>query len=115
MIIMISSQGDTLNSQPNPRFGSTPFFIKIDLATDTWESYPNQAVNQSGGAGVAASQFLIDHGAEAAISGRYGPNAHRALKSAGVRMFTFNNNILSISEVIEAFKKDKLEEIKIAL
>lgn len=111
MKIFISSQGETLNSQADPRFGRTPFFIKYDLLSKTWEVNKNNAINRSGGAGVAASQFLIDNGAKAAISGRFGPNAYRALKSAGIRMFKFNNTSQSISEVIEAFENDKLEEV----
>ena len=112
MILSISSQGETLNSQPNPRFGRTPYFIQYDLDKKTWQAFPNEALPQSGGAGVAASQFLIDHGSEVAISGRFGPNAHRALKSAGIRMFVFNDHTVTISEVIDAFTHDQLEEVK---
>lgn len=112
MIIMISSQGTTLECQPNPRFGRTSYFIKYDIETQNWEAYPNQAVNQRGGAGVAASQFLIDHHVDAAISGRFGPNAHQALKSAGIKMLTFNDHQQTIADVIDAYQNDQLEEVK---
>lgn len=112
MILMISSQETTLESQPNPRFGRTPYFIKYDIETQSWEAYPNQAINQRGGAGVAASQFLIDHNTGVAISGRFGPNAHQALKSAGIKMLTFNDLPLTIADVIDAYKNDQLEEVK---
>ena len=112
MILMISSQGDSLESHASPRFGRTPYFIKYDLDGQTWEALPNEAVNQSGGAGVAASQFLIDHKAETAISGRFGPNAHQALKSAGVRMLVFGSGSVTISDVLEAYQQERLEEIQ---
>ena len=104
MILMISSHGDTLESQPNPRFGRTPIFILFNLDEDTWEALENPAITAQGGAGVAASQFLIDHGAQVAISGRFGPNAHQALNAAGIKMLTFDDNHDTINLVVEAFK-----------
>ncbi len=110
MILMISSQGETLESQANPRFGRTPYFISYKLDDHTWEAYANQAVNQRGGAGVAASQFLIDHGAGAAISGSFGPNAYQVLQSAGIKMLTFENISLTVSDVIDAYQNGQLKE-----
>jgi predicted Fe-Mo cluster-binding NifX family protein len=113
MIIMISSQGKTLQSQFNPRFGRSPYFIKYDIQTEKWEAYPNPAVEQSGGAGVAASQFLIDHKTEIAISGRFGPNAFQTLNAGGIKILTQNNHTLTISEVIEAFSAGELKEVEL--
>lgn len=110
MIIMISSQGESLHSQPNLRFGRTPFFIKYDLDNDTWESIPNSATQTSGGAGVAAGQLLINQKATAALSGRFGPNAHQALSSAGIKMFTFDASYQTVKTVVEDYKNNKLEE-----
>lgn len=111
MKIMISSQGKTLQSQPNLRFGRTPSFIKYDLDDNTWEAFENPAILETGGAGVAASQFLINHGVTVALSGKFGPNAHQALSSAGIRMLTFDSTYPSIEKVIEGFKKNTLSEI----
>lgn len=111
MIIMLSSQGDTLDSQPNPRFGRTPYFIKFDLDQGHWEALQNPAVSQSGGAGVAAAQFLADQGADIVVSGRFGPNAHQALKAANIRMLIFEPGLSTINKSIDAFKENQLEEI----
>jgi len=111
MLIMLSSQEETLESQPSPRFGRAPFFIRYDCDQQTFEALPNPAVAQGGGAGVAATQFLIDHGANVAISGRFGPNAHQALKAAGIRMFVFRAGLTTIAKVIDMFEQDQLEEI----
>ena len=108
MILMISSHGDTLESQPNPRFGRTPTFILYNLDEDTWEALKNPAITASGGAGVAAAQFLIDHGAQVVISGRFGPNAHQALDAAGIEMLTFDDNHDTILSVVESYKSGNL-------
>jgi len=112
MIFMISSEGETLDSQVNARFGRTPYFIRYNLEDQTWEAYSNQAVNQRGGAGVAASQFLVDHDVTVAISGRFGPNAYQVLKSAGIKMMAFDDSSMTISEAIDAFANEQLKEIK---
>jgi len=112
MILMISSQGEKLDSQANPRFGRSPYFIRYNLKDKSWKAYANGAINQRGGAGVAASQFIIDHATGVVISGRFGPNAYSVLKSAGVKMMTFDEADLSITEVIAAFTDDQLKEIK---
>ena len=111
MILIISSFGKTLESLPNPRFGRTDFFIKYDTEKDEWEPLENPAVSQSGGAGIAASQFLANHNAAVAISGHFGPNAFRALSSAKIKMYTFKNSYETIEDVVEAYKQNSLEEV----
>jgi predicted Fe-Mo cluster-binding NifX family protein len=112
MILFISSSGETLESQVNPRFGRTPFFIKYDTKDKTWEAIKNAATTQRGGAGVSAAQTLIDSGAVVAISGRFGPNAHQALSAGGVRMMTFDDTPKSVQDVIKDFEDDLLKEVK---
>jgi predicted Fe-Mo cluster-binding NifX family protein len=111
MVIVISSQGDNLNSQPSLRFGRAPFFIKYETEDDTWEALQNYAAFESGGAGVAASQTIIDNKAHAAISGSFGPNANRALASAGIKMLTIDGSYTTVEQVVEDFKFSKLQEV----
>lgn len=108
MIVIISSQGNTLAAKPNPHFGRSPMFISYDVDKETWKAFENPAVNEPGGAGVSASQFAIDHHASAVISGRFGPNAYRVLSSAGIQMFVFDPNCESIEEAIKAFTDNSL-------
>ena len=110
MILFISSFGKTLESSPNPRFGRTDLFIKYNTKMDVWEPLENPAVSQSGGAGIAASQFLVNQHASVAISGHFGPNAYRALSSAKIKMVTFSNSQETIEDVVEAYKQNSLEE-----
>jgi predicted Fe-Mo cluster-binding NifX family protein len=111
MILIISSFGKTVDSMPNPRFGRTDFFIKYNTEMDDWEPLENPAVSQSGGAGIAASQFLVNQNASAAISGHFGPNAYRALSSANIKMYTFNNSYETIEDVVKGYKQNSLEEV----
>ncbi len=108
MNIMLSTQGKTLNSPVNPRFGRSPFFIQFNTDTDEWAAYENPAQSQSGGAGVAAAQFLIDHDTSVAISGRFGPNAHSALTAAGIQMLSFSDEGQTAQDVIDAYQQGRL-------
>lgn len=111
MNIIVSSFDKDLHSSPNPRFGRSEYFIKYNLEEKTWEALENPAISQSGGAGIAASQFLADQKASVVISGHFGPNAHRALNAAKIKMFTFNNSFQTIEDVIQAYQNDLLEEM----
>jgi predicted Fe-Mo cluster-binding NifX family protein len=111
MILIISSQGRTLDSKPNPRFGRAPIFIRYNLESDAWVALNNPAVTEQGGAGVAASQFIIDQGVSDAISGNFGPNAYQALKTAGVLMWSFNQDYGTVQAVIDAYVHSELKQI----
>jgi predicted Fe-Mo cluster-binding NifX family protein len=87
MKIAITTTTGNLDAPFDPRFGRGANFVIVDTETEAWEAYPNPALNASGGAGVQAAQFITGHGAQAAISGDFGPNAYNALAAAGIQMF----------------------------
>ena len=86
-IAISASTNLNLDAPFDPRFGRARYFVIIDTETERWDAYPNPALNASGGAGVQAAQFIAGHGAQAAISGDFGPNAYNALAAAGIQMF----------------------------
>jgi len=108
MIIAISSQKPEIDGPIDVRFGRAPYYILIDSETSNWEAQANPAVSQSGGAGVAAAQFVIDRKAEVAISGDFGPNASQALRAAGVKMHTFSADTSSVNAAFERYKQGDL-------
>ena len=110
MQLMISSEGEYLESKPSLRFGRAPYFIKYNLEEGTWEALKNPATDQRGGAGVKAAQIIIDHNITHVLSGRFGPNAHQALSAAKLRLITFDGKYISVNEVIKAFKNNDLIE-----
>lgn len=108
MVIIISSQGQELTSPIERRFGRCPWFIKFDTEAKTKEAFANPGVHQSGGAGVAAAQFVIDHNADVVISGDFGPNAVRAFQSSNIKMYLINGTARNVQDVINHFLEGKL-------
>jgi len=108
MILVISAQQPTLDSPVDERFGRAPWLIKFDTETSRWEALPNPGVSQSGGAGVAAAQFVIDQKVTTAISGDFGPHAAAALKAAGVEMRLFTGEVSTVQQAVQSFLLGKL-------
>jgi len=113
MKIGLSSAGNEITSQFAQHFGRCPVFIIIDSETnEVIKSYTNQAQNASGGAGIQASQSLIDEKVEAVIAPQMGPNAFNVFTSAKIAIFTGING--TIEENILAFNEKKLTEMTAA-
>ncbi len=109
MKIAISSQGNTLDSEVDPRFGRCAYFIIVDPDTMEWEALSNEAAQMGGGAGVKAAQLAADKGAEVLITGNCGPNAFQSLRAAQIRVFIGASG--RIRDVIDHFQKGQLTEI----
>lgn len=108
MHLLISAQQPGLDSPVEKRFGRAPWLIKIESDSQLWEALENPGVNQSGGAGVAAAQFAIDHNIDAVISGDFGPNAARTFRAAKIPMFCFSQGIMTIQDAVEAYNQGTL-------
>ena len=79
--------GNDLRAPVSPNFGRAPRFLIYDSDTGDTHVLENAAASGAHGAGTGAAALLVKEGVEAIISGRFGPNAHQALKAAGIRMF----------------------------
>lgn len=108
MIILISSQGQSLESPIEPRFGRSPWLIKYDTETKESTALPNPGGRQSGGAGVAAAQFVSEQGADTVISGDFGPNAQRVLDAASITMIKFPDHVEQVKEIVDLVQKGVL-------
>lgn len=108
MILIISAQNSALESQIDSRFGRSPWLILFDTETNQWEAFENPGASQSGGAGVAAAQFVVDQKANVVMSGDFGPNAARAFQAANVEMRLFIENTVTVQEAVDQFKNNKL-------
>ena len=109
MKIVITSSNAKLMSQFSPRFGRCAYFIFVDTETRAWEAIANPAADTGGGAGPQAVQFIANHGVEAIVSGRYGPNAYSALEAAGIQTFIAGSG--TVGEVLEKFMTGELEQV----
>jgi predicted Fe-Mo cluster-binding NifX family protein len=109
MKLAISISGKKLSSPFDSRFGRTAAFCIVDTETGEWEVFDNPALSASGGAGVQASQFVAKKGAQAVISGAFGPNAFDTLDAAKIEMYLApGNETHSALEVFEMFKANQL-------
>ena len=107
MKIAVSSQGDTLDAAASPVFGRCPTYLFVEPETMVFEAVPNPAMNQAGGAGIQAAQFVVNRGAEAVLSGNLGPNAYDVLQAAGVPGFLVSEG--TVRQAVEAYKAGQLQ------
>jgi predicted Fe-Mo cluster-binding NifX family protein len=87
MKIMVTSQGDGLNSLVDPRFGRAAWFLVYDSETGAYEAVRNtQGMEAPQGAGIKAAEVVSRLGAEIVITGHCGPKAFRTLRAAGIQV-----------------------------
>ena len=106
MKIAVSSNGETLDAQLDPRFGRCQYFLVVNSEDMSFETFNNESAFQGGGAGIQAAQFLASLGVEAVITGNCGPNAVQTLSAAGIELF--GGQFGTVREVVERFKKGNL-------
>lgn len=106
MKICITSRGDSLDSEVDPRFGRCGFFIVADPESMEFSAFPNEMAGIAGGAGIQAGQFMSEKGVGAVVTGNCGPNAFRTLQAAGIGVFTGAAG--SVRDAIDAYKNGKL-------
>ena len=106
MKIAISATGPSLDSEIDPRFGRSEYFVVVEPATMRFETLRNPNLGASSGAGISTAQLICSKGVGAVITGKIGPKAHQVLSAAGVRMLTEVSG--RIDDAIERFKSGKL-------
>ena len=105
MKIAVTSTGEGLNSEVDPRFGRAAFFVIGD--TDTMDFVAIENENAAGGAaGIGAAKCIIDEGAEAVLTGHCGPNAQRTLDAANVKLYIDVKG--TVAQAVERFKSGEL-------
>jgi predicted Fe-Mo cluster-binding NifX family protein len=115
MKIAISISGKTLDSSFDTRFGRASAFCIVETETDERQVFDNPAFASSGGAGVQAAQFIVKQGAQAVVSGAFGPNAFDTLAAADVIMYIApGNQVATVKEILDLFKADKLSRVDAA-
>ena len=105
MKICITSEGKTLDSKVDPRFGRCQNFIFFDTDTEKFEAQENTNSQFQGGAGIQSGQLVISRGVKVVLTGNVGPNAHQVLSVAGISIFTGVSG--TVKDAISGYKNGK--------
>jgi predicted Fe-Mo cluster-binding NifX family protein len=107
MKIVVSAQGENLDAPASPVFGRCPTYVFVDTETMEFEAVSNPAMNQAGGAGIQAAQFVVSQGAQAVLTGNLGPNAFNVLQAAGVPGYLVGTG--TVRQAVEAYQAGQLQ------
>jgi predicted Fe-Mo cluster-binding NifX family protein len=111
MKIAVSSTGNELISEMDPRFGRAKYFIVVDPKTLEYEAVENeQNLNLPQGAGIQAAKTIVDNKADVLISGSCGPKAFDVLNAAGIKVVTGAKG--RVIDAITQFKNGRLGAVE---
>ncbi len=107
MRIAVSSSGDNLGAQIDPRFGRCAYFLVGNTDDMSFEAFDNENIALGRGAGIQAAQFVASKGVRAVLTGNVGPNAVKTLSAAGIHVFAGQKG--SVKDAVLNYKDGKLE------
>ena len=107
MRIAVTSKGKELDSEVDPRFGRADFILIVDTFSFGVEVVDNsENANAFKGAGIQAASQVCDKGVHVVLTGNCGPNAFKALHSAGIRVA--NDQHGTVREAVSAFNEGRV-------
>ncbi len=107
MKIAVTSQGNTLDSELDPRFGRAAYIIIVDTQTLEFEAFDNSTnKNAFKGAGIQAAAMISNNDAQVLLTGFCGPNAFKTLEAAGVKVA--NDQAGKIIDVVKKFNQGNI-------
>ncbi len=108
MKIAVSSSGNDLSSEVDPRFGRAANFIVVDADTMEFEVVENkQNLNMPQGAGIQAGKTVADSGAGVVLTGNCGPKAFSVLQEVGVKIVVGVQG--TVADAVKAYKNGELK------
>lgn len=111
MKVAVSATGSDLNAAVDRRFGRCPWFLFVDAASLDFDAVENKHADDASGAGTACAQLVLEHDAEAVISGQVGPNAFEALRQGGVKIFIAREG-MSVREALIQYQNGALKQME---
>ncbi|MFH1844234.1 MAG: NifB/NifX family molybdenum-iron cluster-binding protein [bacterium] len=109
MKVAVTSQGQTLDSELDPRFGRARYFIVVDTETEDFEVIENiQNLNAVQGAGIQSTQAVINQQVKAVLTGHCGPKAFQVMAKAGIKIYPGLEG--TVRAAVSQLKAGKCEE-----
>lgn len=109
--VAITSTGPKPESKIASQFARAPWFMIYDSETRDWQPVDNSEVaGKAGGAGREAAEALARRGVKIVVTGQCGPNARRALSSAGIKIFEASDR--TVREALRDYEARRLRELK---
>ncbi|MBW1729757.1 MAG: NifB/NifX family molybdenum-iron cluster-binding protein [Deltaproteobacteria bacterium] len=109
MKIAVTSTGQDITSEVDPRFGRAPYILVVDSDSMDIEVIDNREnANSLKGAGIQAASAVSKKGAQVLLTGHCGPNAFKALKAAGIAVV--NGAQGTVSSGVKAYLEGNLKE-----
>ena len=102
MKICITSSGDSLASNLDPRFGRCHYFIIYDTDSNTFVAIANPNADAACGAGIQSAQLVVSKGAAKVITGEVGPKAKKVLQTANIDIITGISETVLVKNAIES-------------
>ena len=111
MKIVFTAKGATMDSDMDPRFGRTDFFVIYDEETKEVQSFDNRAIEGAAhGAGPKTAQKLAEVGAQVLITGNGpGGNADAVLKTTGIVVYVGAGD-MTVEKAYAAYKAGSLKK-----
>ncbi|WP_199244334.1 NifB/NifX family molybdenum-iron cluster-binding protein [Pseudodesulfovibrio cashew] len=106
--VAVTSEGPTLESRVDARFGRAGGFAVVDLETMEVEYVDNGgSQSMAQGAGIQAAENVANAGAQVLLSGYVGPKAFAALQAAGIGVGQDVDG-LTVGEAVEKYKRGEV-------
>lgn len=101
MKVAITSNGNSLESKLDQRFGRCGYFTIYDTETKGIEFLPNPNKDAQEGAGPASVQLVASRNVQKIISGEFGIKIKSLLDSLKIQMIVLKQPEKSIKEIID--------------
>ncbi len=111
MRIAFTTKGTEWDSNMDPRFGRTDFFLIYDEEKKKFTEFDNRAIGgEAHGAGPKTAQQLFELKAEVLITGNGpGGNAATVLEKAGMKIYVGAGE-MTVKQAYDAYKNNELKE-----
>lgn len=108
MRVAITSQGSDMTSAVDQRFGRARFFVVVDTGSERFSAHDNsQNLDAVQGAGIQATEDVMNKGVDSVITGRVGSRAFTTLRAGDVEVFIGATG--SVENALEQFSADQLQ------